>query len=152
TPGHAIHHLAYMVDGAVICGDIGGVRFNKGPAIPPCPPPDINIKDWIHSIERLSALRLSKLFLTHFGPFDDVQEHLAALKGRLISYTRFIREGMKGGLTQQELIDRFEEFFREEFKSLHLNEEMLAIYELTNPPWTNVLGLVRYLQKKKEAL
>ncbi|MDY6822043.1 MAG: MBL fold metallo-hydrolase, partial [Deferribacterota bacterium] len=55
TPGHAIHHLAYMVDGAVICGDIGGVRFNKGPAIPPCPPPDINIKDWIHSIERLSA-------------------------------------------------------------------------------------------------
>lgn len=150
TPGHAVHHLAYFIDGAIVCGDIGGVRYGQeGPAVPPCPPPDINVEDWARSIDTLAALNPSVLFLTHFGPFTDTKEHLASLKDRLLRFERFIQKGLEDGLDPDTLKERFENAFKQEFHALGLDEAVCTLYERINPAWTNVLGLVRYLQKKK---
>lgn len=148
TPGHAIHHLAYLIDGDIVCGDIGGVRYQKGPAVPPCPPPDIDVEAWLGSIDRLIELKPSALFLTHFGPFKDAQSHLSGLKERLLRFTRFIQEGLDEGLELNDLKDRFQDFFKKEFLELGLSEEDVSLYERINPSWTNVQGIVRYLQKK----
>lgn len=148
TPGHAAHHLAYSIDRAVVCGDIGGVRYGKGPAVPPCPPPDIDVEAWVCSIERIEALKSSALLLTHFGLFTDAQTHLSSLKERLFRFTRFIQAGLDEGLDPDALRERFQGFFKEEFLGLGHSEDDLALYERINPSWTNVLGIVRYLQKK----
>ena len=43
TPGHAKHHLAWQLDDMLFTGDVAGVKIEKGPVMPPCPPPDIDI-------------------------------------------------------------------------------------------------------------
>jgi hypothetical protein len=88
------------------------------------------------------------LFLTHFGPFTDTKEHLASLKGRLLRFERFIQKGLEDGLDPDTLKERFENAFKQEFHALGLDEATCTLYERINPPWTNVLGLVRYIQKK----
>ena len=65
TPGHAIHHVAWEVKNFAFTGDVAGVRIGEnGPVMPPCPPPDINIKDWIKSMDYLRSRRYEKLYLT----------------------------------------------------------------------------------------
>src|SRR5690554_5577927 len=53
TPGHAIHHIAWQLGEVLFTGDVAGVKINKGPVVPPCPPPDINIEAWKESIAML---------------------------------------------------------------------------------------------------
>ena len=82
TPGHAIHHVAYLheASGAAYTGDVAGVRIGTGPVIPPTPPPDIDLEAWQASIAALLDWAPERLCLTHFGSFaGDVAEHLARL-------------------------------------------------------------------------
>ena len=53
TPGHASHHVSYLHEptGTAFVGDVGGVRVDGGPIIPPTPPPDIDIELW-HAVAR----------------------------------------------------------------------------------------------------
>src|SRR5581483_3734346 len=58
TPGHAQHHVSYLDrgDGSAYVGDVGGVRITAtGPAIPPTPPPDIDVPAWHASLELIRA-------------------------------------------------------------------------------------------------
>src|SRR6476661_6070808 len=45
TPGHAIHHVAYLheASGSAYTGDVAGVRIGTAPILPPTPPPDIDL-------------------------------------------------------------------------------------------------------------
>jgi glyoxylase-like metal-dependent hydrolase (beta-lactamase superfamily II) len=85
TPGHASHHVAYLHEatGTACCGDVAGVRIGAGPLIAPTPPPDIDIDAWHESIDRVARWRPTRLALTHWGSFTDVEEHLAALHAEL---------------------------------------------------------------------
>ena len=80
TPGHARHHVAWVVDGDVATGDVGGIRLpGWDHVIPPTPPPDIDIDAWLESVAVLRETRPRRLLVTHFGIFDDPGEHLARL-------------------------------------------------------------------------
>ncbi|MFN4070699.1 MAG: MBL fold metallo-hydrolase, partial [Thermus caldifontis] len=80
TLGHASHHHAYLVEGLLFAGDVAGVRIAPGPVLPPTPPPDIHLESWYASLDRILALRPEALYLTHFGPYRDVEAHLLALR------------------------------------------------------------------------
>ena len=68
TPGHANHHLVYILDGACFTGDIGGVRLSRtDPISLPMPPPDFHLELWRNSLERLLHLPLRQIIPTHFG-------------------------------------------------------------------------------------
>jgi hypothetical protein len=43
---------------------------------PLTPPPDIDLVAWKNSLAEIARRRPAKLYLTHFGPADPVQEHL----------------------------------------------------------------------------
>lgn len=84
TPGHAVHHVAWQVGGAVATGDVAGVRFAPAShVLPPMPPPDIHLGHWKESIELLRRLAPERLLLTHFGAFSDAGRHLEELAARL---------------------------------------------------------------------
>jgi glyoxylase-like metal-dependent hydrolase (beta-lactamase superfamily II) len=74
TPGHAVHHLAYIDDGdgRAWVGDIAGVRLRPGDRVlPPTPPPDIDIDAWLASIELVRERAPRWLGLPHFGEVTD---------------------------------------------------------------------------------
>lgn len=85
TPGHANHHLALHdpESGAVFTGDVAGIRLEAVRHIrPPTPPPEFDPDKWQRSIATLRALSPRRLYLTHFGGFDDVDWHLDELLAR----------------------------------------------------------------------
>ena len=94
TPGHAIHHVAYLheASGSAYTGDVAGVRIGAGPQLPPTPPPDIDVGAWEASIQTVAGWRPQRLCLTHFGSFaDDVAEHLATLSESLRLWAEIAR-------------------------------------------------------------
>ena len=46
---------------------------------PPTPPPDLAPDAWLESISKLQRLDASRLCLTHFGVFADVDAHLSRI-------------------------------------------------------------------------
>ena len=81
TPGHASHHVSYLHEptGTAFVGDVGGVRVEGGPIIPPTPPPDIDVELWHQSLETVAAWQPARLAVTHFGAYDDVASHIATM-------------------------------------------------------------------------
>jgi glyoxylase-like metal-dependent hydrolase (beta-lactamase superfamily II) len=79
VPGHAVHHLSWFHEdtGEAYVGDMGGIRMpGYDCTYAPTPPPDIDIDQWLDSIETIRALRPRALNLTHFGRYEDVDEQL----------------------------------------------------------------------------
>jgi glyoxylase-like metal-dependent hydrolase (beta-lactamase superfamily II) len=102
TPGHASHHLIYAwqtPEGLVVfAGDLAGVRLpGSNIPIPPTPPPEVDLWAWSESLELLTALEPSRLYLTHFGPIDDVRDHLTRLKTNLIKVGALSLEAVQSG-------------------------------------------------------
>jgi glyoxylase-like metal-dependent hydrolase (beta-lactamase superfamily II) len=94
TPGHASHHVCYLHQstGTAFVGDVGGVRIDGGPTIPPTPPPDIDLELWHASLETVAAWRPDRLAITHFGTFTDVEEQVAAMHEGLDRWGALARE------------------------------------------------------------
>ncbi|HEX7298568.1 MAG TPA: MBL fold metallo-hydrolase [Solirubrobacteraceae bacterium] len=94
TPGHASHHVSYLHEptGSAFVGDVGGVRIAGGPIIPPTPPPDIDLDLWHESLRTVAAWRPTRLAITHFGTYEDVDEHIAAMHAQLERWGALARE------------------------------------------------------------
>ena len=148
TPGHASHHIAWQLGEAVFTGDVGGARIHGGPNLPPCPPPDIDIEAWYHSIDRILALKPKRLFLTHFGEATDVEPHFAELRQVLHDWSQWIKPHFEAGKTAEELIPGFVEFASQPLHDAGLSDEQIKEYFTANPPWMSVAGILRYWKKK----
>ena len=115
TPGHAHHHVSYFdaSSGIAFVGDTAGMRVKGGTVVPPTPPPDFDVELWMRSIERIAALRPQTMFLTHFGPADDVQPHLQTL-GELRWMVSIVEDSLRGDATDAERSRAFGERLRRE--------------------------------------
>jgi glyoxylase-like metal-dependent hydrolase (beta-lactamase superfamily II) len=110
TPGHASHHIAFHDADrkSVFYGDVGGVRLQGAHYVrPPTPPPDIDIEAWHASVNRLKALDLRTLDLTHFGRFDDPTRHFDDLLFRLDDWTNWVAERVAEGRSPDRWQRRF---------------------------------------------
>jgi len=148
TPGHAVHHVAYQVDSVLFTGDVAGVCMGNGPVIPPCPPPDIHIENWLESIDLLRKLGAETLYLTHFGRLSRaIGAHLDHLEEKLLNYASWMHENMLLVRDLPQIIDSFEEMSSKELKTL-APEDFLR-YQFANPGFMSVNGLIRYWTKVK---
>lgn len=151
TPGHAKHHIAWQLDDAVFTGDVAGIRIHGGPIIPPCPPPDIHIEDWNNSITKLLKLSgVKTYYLTHFGPAGKVQDHMTKLRQALRTYSDFVYPYYKSGTSVDELAPDFAEFATNYLVSNGMKADDAKQYELANPSYMSVAGLLRYWKKREE--
>ncbi len=149
TPGHAVHHIAWQVGEAIFCGDVAGVRVPGGIVVPPCPPPDIHIPHWLESIDRIKQSGATQLWLTHFGPVEEeVASHLDALAARLLDWANWMRPFFEAGTPPAEVTPKFQQYVNAQLRQAGITTpEMHKRYELANPAWMSVWGLLRYWEK-----
>ena len=151
TPGHAVHHIAWQFNDKILfCGDVAGVKIKKGLVVPPCPPPDINVEDWVESIERIRSLGMEELYLTHFGKITNVKEHLVQLENMLNSWANWIKPYYEAGASVAETVPKFQKFTKNQLIEFGVSDKDFSTYEAANPSWMSVSGLMRYWRKREE--
>lgn len=151
TPGHACHHIAWMLGEEVLfTGDIAGVRVGSGPVQPPCPPPDIDLREWRQSIKLLRTLPAQRLILTHFGEVPDKAAHLDELAARLVEWSEWVALEMRDGQIVEDMIPAFQRFVEAQLREAGADDALLDQYDAANPAHMSVSGLVRYWRKEHE--
>lgn len=148
TPGHAKHHIAWQLDDTIFTGDVAGCKIGDSPVVPPCPPPDINIEDWIASIDLILSRNPKRLVLTHFDEVSDSSQHMTELKSILNDWSEWIRVRWEQGATAEELTPQFVEYTNDQLRKTGASEVTVKKYEAANPPWMSVAGLIRYWKKR----
>ena len=149
TPGHAKHHIAWQHKDVIFTGDVAGVKINGGPVVPPCPPPDINVEDWIKSIELIIKRNPKRLVLTHFGEITNIELHMDQLKAILEDWSGWMKEKWESGLSNEQITPLFMKYTSNQLKENGVSEIGTKQYEAANPSWMSVAGLVRYWKKKQ---
>ena len=141
TPGHASHHVSYLHDGTAFVGDTGGVRIEPaGFAMPPTPPPDIDLEKWHASLDVIAGWRPERLALTHFGGWEDVNFQLGEVSRRLDAWAALARDFDERGF-----VDAVSE---EIARAAEEDLETEAAYVQAAPPEQLYAGLSRYWSKR----
>jgi glyoxylase-like metal-dependent hydrolase (beta-lactamase superfamily II) len=142
TPGHASHHVSYLhqPSGRAFTGDVTGVRIDGGRVLAPTPPPDVDLRAWRTSLELVEAWRPRSLAVTHFGGYDDVESHLAALREQLERVQALAGEVDEAG---------FASAIRARVAGSS-TPETAGAYEQAMPPEQSFHGLARYLRDQSD--
>lgn len=149
TPGHASHHLAFLVNKKdLFTGDAANIRLTGSAVIRPAlPPPDINLELWQESIKRMLAARARRLMLTHFGVVEDVLTHLEAVPERNQEWANEILQGMQEGEDMSGLTARIAAFGNAELLAYDCPAEVMKRHQEASNYEMTVAGLMRYWQK-----
>ncbi len=145
TPGHASHHVCYLheASGTAFVGDVAAVLIpGTDLIVPPTPPPDIEIETWEESIATVEAWRPERLGLTHWGPIEDPEPHLAAVRERLREEAQLARD-----LDEAAYEARHRELVAKKVSDPEAAAELLQAV----PPEYQWRGLDRYWSKRQAA-
>ena len=147
TPGHAKHHISWVIGDSIFTGDVVGAKINNGPLMPACPPPDINIKEWEKSLEIIKKENPKHLYFTHFGKFSYNEREVVDLQNTLKEWLIWVKKNEDIG--EPILIEKFESFINKSLKNKLIDDETIEQYYIANPPYMSILGLKRVLMKNK---
>ncbi|MFT5167082.1 MAG: glyoxylase-like metal-dependent hydrolase (beta-lactamase superfamily II) [Saprospiraceae bacterium] len=148
TPGHAIHHIAWQLGDHLFAGDVAGVKIGNGLVVPPCPPPDINMENWMASIELIRGLAIKNIHLTHYGKIDRIQEHLDSLEVCLKDWADWIQPYAIAKDDVADITPKFQAYVARQLSDYGISESGIQQYETANPSWMSVAGLMRYWSKR----
>lgn len=148
TPGHARHHMVYVLGDVAFAGDLAGIRLGGQPYLRlPTPPPEFDLAEWLASLNRARARQFARLFLTHFGPVEEVEAHWSAVASLLADCTDFVRRELEHGSERDAIVARFTEREDERQAAARLDAEARARYAAVGPAGMSVDGLIRYWRK-----
>jgi len=150
TPGHAIHHIAYLFEDICFSGDVGGVRLPGPPFLRlPTPPPDFHINSWRESIAKLRAVPFRRIAPTHFGIYEDANWHLNNLEQTLDEIEQWMEAILPNINEPQALHQPFAIWEYSRCKAVGLDEDTLHAYSLAMPLGMGADGIWRYWNKFK---
>jgi glyoxylase-like metal-dependent hydrolase (beta-lactamase superfamily II) len=101
SPGHAKHHLGLhdSRSGLLFAGDAVGVKLpDAGVLRPSTPPPDFDLDQALHSLERFAARQPTALALAHYGVIAQPAELLAEAADRLRQWAEVAEGAFRQGL------------------------------------------------------
>jgi glyoxylase-like metal-dependent hydrolase (beta-lactamase superfamily II) len=150
TPGHASHHVSYLdrASGVAWVGDTTGIRIGRTRFVrPPTPPPDIDLEAWADSVARIRAWAPGTLFITHFGPFKPVAEHLDEFEKTLHVMAEIARRSLENGNSDDQRFEHFREEFERYIRS-QVSEQDAAAYGRVEDIVFSWQGLARYWRKR----
>lgn len=148
TPGHASHHVALHEpeSGALFTGDVAGVRLQGSAYVrPPTPPPDVDLVRWRESVARMRTLQPRRLYLTHFGGFDDPGPLLDGLLARLFFWAGWVEAQRERGASPGEITEGLRRLGDREIRAGGGDDDQVRRYELSVGYEMIVHGLLRYL-------
>jgi len=148
TPGHAHHHLAYLLGDAIFTGDIAGARLPGHTFLSPTTAPSQFDPDaYASSLARVQALAPARLHLTHFGTFDDPADHLARYADLISTVSQNFLDDLRSGLPESDAIARH--LAREQARAAagSLPSEIFQAYERINPTQLSAQGLALWANK-----
>ncbi|MBL0690909.1 MAG: MBL fold metallo-hydrolase [SAR324 cluster bacterium] len=150
TPGHAKHHISWMIDDHIFSGDICGCRFpNGGPVVAPTPPPDLDFILWEKSIKIIQQKKPKALCLTHYGIFTDVDAHLAKLREDLVFIEKFSKQLADKKIDLASIGQNTPPEIENALLAQTKVGELYDFYQVMAPTWMNVQGMIHYWNKKK---
>lgn len=159
TPGHAKHHHAWQVGGAIFTGDAAGVRMPGSRLVAvPAVPPEFDPDAWRATIDRLAAEAAAladlapTLYLTHFGAVTDPAAHLDRLGRELDAVVEVFTEYAAAGLERAAILQRYVDWSRGRARAEGVDEAELARFEAANPFEVSVDGVLRWLARRERAL
>ena len=155
TPGHASHHVSYLLAGTrmggtrMFVGDAAGIRLPGAATVRPAlPPPEIDLELWGRSLQSLRQAGPTELLLTHFGRVEEVEAQLRELEGQHQLWSESILTGMNAGETDEVLAARIAELSRSALRAEGASERTITRHSLTSSDAMTVMGLKRYWQKR----
>jgi glyoxylase-like metal-dependent hydrolase (beta-lactamase superfamily II) len=146
SPGHAKHHLALhdSDSGLLFAGDAVGVRLpDVGILRPATPPPDFDLDQALHSLQRFAERRPTGIALAHFGLVPDPQEILDEAAGTLTRWAEVAEAAWRQGDDIAAALD--EHFGRDLDGTDPVARERL---ETLNGIHSNAAGFRRWLDKR----
>ena len=86
TPGHAQHHVSYLVDDLLLAGEVAGVRSDVPGAIfmRPATPPRFILPVALDSLDRMIVVAPRAMVFAHYGLVDDAPRHLQIARRQLL--------------------------------------------------------------------
>ncbi|HRQ38482.1 MAG TPA: MBL fold metallo-hydrolase [Chloroflexota bacterium] len=149
TPGHARHHHVIQLGRVAFTGDVGGMKLGARPLLDiPAPPPEFDLEAWQASLDRLLALGLETIYPTHFGAVQKVTEHIQAIKKLVNESALFVQEKMAANMARDELIAQYTAWNHGRAYAAGLSDESIRKYEIANPLYMSVDGMMRYWLKR----
>ncbi len=90
TPGHAPHHLCFLIEDLLFAGEVAGVHceVSEGIYMRPATPPRFIQKVAIDSVERMIALGPRHLVIAHYGLVEPALEYLKIGRRQLLLWVR----------------------------------------------------------------
>ena len=149
TPGHANHHHVYQLEDVAFTGDAAGICLPGSPLRDlPAPPPEFNWEVWQGTIAKIRACNFQRLYPTHAGPVDEVNQHLDEFRELLDAAALFIHAHIVKGTGRDELVDIYVQWNRERAAAKGVSGDDFERYATANPFYMSVDGITRYWKKK----
>ncbi len=150
SPGHASHHLAYIYEDVCFSGDIGGVRLGGLRHISlPMPPPEFHLEKWRESVRRLHKEPINYIAPTHFGIYQDVEWHLAAIDKALDEVDEWIEVVMPTEPSIEELRVKILDWERTRAIWGGVDSSTANAQQVANPSSMSADGIQRYWLKHR---
>jgi glyoxylase-like metal-dependent hydrolase (beta-lactamase superfamily II) len=152
SPGHAKHHLGlhHVGDagsGLLFAGDAVGVRLPDGGVLRPAtPPPDFDLDQALHSLQRFRDRRPTGLALAHYGLIERPVELLEEAEGTLRRWTEVAEAAWRDG---RDIAAALSDHFAGDLDGVA--PEHRAKLETLNGVHSNASGMRRWLQHRDEA-
>ncbi len=148
VPGHASHHLVYMIGDACFSGDIGGIRLNSRHYLSlPMPPPDLNIEQWRQSVKHIQKYAPRRIVPTHFGVYSDASWHLQAVLDGLDEVEAWMEEKLPLNPSLDDLRRQFIEFEQARAQRYNVEKSFVENQQIANPSFMSADGIFRYWNK-----
>lgn len=151
TPGHIPHHLGYLVEdqGLLLAGDSMGILLHpEAPSHPPTPPPAVDLRAWLRTLDEIAAVGPERVGVTHFGVHNGAGERGEELRRALLG----LAERVEAALASGEVVEDARAFDQETRGRLAhaLPQERVDRYLDVFSAETDYRGLQRYLERNRD--
>ena len=152
VPGHANHHLIYLIGDACFSGDIAGIRLTAQQYVRlPMPPPDIHLGNWYASIQHIQQFRPKRIIPTHFGVYPDADWHLNAVLEELTALNVWMETILSSNPSQEEFRCQLAEFEQLRANNLGVEKSTVEAQQIANPSFMSADGIMRYWNKYRKS-
>ena len=99
TPGHASHHLSFSYRRNLFAGEAAGNYFSIRDMdyLRPATPPRFFLKDFLKSVDRLTALEDQRICYAHFGDAPNSRHMLNKFRAQILRWKELIEKEVSRG-------------------------------------------------------